>query len=67
MVLSVTPSLGFSLKLKCQGEVMISLSVSHWIIQVGILKTQVVSKWMGLRDKKGDISVTVDVFTGAAR
>lgn len=46
---------------------MISLSVSHWIIQVGILKTQVVSKWMGLRDKKGDISVTVDVFTGAAR
>ena len=57
MALSVTPSLGFSLKLKCQEEVLISLSISLWIVQVGILKTWMVSKWMGLRDVKRELEL----------
>ena len=43
---------GFLSETEMPGRLLISLSISHWIVQIGILKTQVVSKWMRLRDIK---------------
>jgi hypothetical protein len=43
---------GFLSETEMPGIVLISLSISHWIVQVGILKARVVSKWMRLRDIK---------------
>lgn len=59
---TVTPNLSFSLKVECQKATLTSLSVSQWTIQVGIVRTQVVSKWVGLRDKRRTLFGSLLVF-----